>query len=87
MDRQRHEGPLHDPAVIHTDLVPDNFDWLSIKLKNRRISVGKSKVDQRLVVFMKRLGEETEPAVVWLCFGLTPKAASALGSLLLKQTT
>ena len=87
MKMHRYLKPLHDPDVIHTNLILENFDWIGIRLKNRRVEVGKSKSDQHLVVLMHRLGEKTEPKIVWTCFALTPKAASALGQLLLEQTT
>ncbi len=86
MERKRIE-PLHHETVEHISLVWENFDWISIKLKNRRVEVGKSKIDGHVAVYMKRLGEKTEPKIVWTCFGLTREAASALGFLLTKQTT
>ncbi len=62
---------------------PDDYDWLTARLKNRRVTVGKHKRKYYYSIFFKRLGESAgESKVVYSQFGLSGEAGAALHELL-----
>ena len=85
MARERY-GETHDlPPVGPVDF--GDWNWTVIKLRNRRVHVGKHKELDDTLIFFTRLGKLDEPRIITSNVSLSNEAADALGFLLTKPTT
>ncbi len=83
--KRKKVGNLYD-GVLKINPSPRDYNWFTVKLKNRRISVGRGKKDSgidHIWIHFRRLGTGNEPKIIDTSFTIPPEAAKALTDILL----